>query len=308
VGASIEESFEGAGCTGALLVRRLSDDAEVGVRSDDVWLAASVIKVPIALEFFVQAEQGQLDPTLRVTLQPGMSTPGPSGISLAQDAVTISLRDLVLLMLSISDNAATDAVLAAVSAEAVNRRLRDLGCQSTVLVDSIQASVDTLAVDLGFPDYATLLRAQAGELGADARAASVDQGRISSSRVLDARRASRTTARDMVQLLRAVWRDEVGAPAACAELRRVMATQVSRRLAVAVPDGGSLAAKTGALFGRVRNEVAVIGMPDGEHYAVAVLTRPHQPFVRVSEIDLAMGQAVKAAINELATGSRAGTS
>jgi len=43
----------------------------------------------------------------------------------------------------------------------------------------------------------------------------------------------------------------------------------------------------------------VIGTAEGESYAVAVLTRLHQPFVGVPAIDQAMGLAVKAAIDRL---------
>jgi beta-lactamase class A len=301
VGQDLDDLLTQAGCTAALHVRRLSDDAEIALRADEAWLAASVIKVAIAVEFYAQAEEGRVDPCTTVTLEPGRRTPGPTGISLAADPVSMSLRDLCAAMLSISDNAATDAVLAAVGKDAVNERLRRLGCRSTVLTESIQESVDALARDLGYPDYTTLLRAQADEFGAEAQAAATDQERIGSSRVVDPTRATRTTARDMTRLLAAVWTDQAAAPPACANLRIAMSQQLTRRLAVAVPPGGSLAAKTGSLFGRVRNEVGVIGTAEGESYAVAVLTRPHQPFVGVPAIDQAMGLAVKAAIDLLET-------
>jgi beta-lactamase class A len=295
----LDRLFDAAGCTGALHVSRLSNGAEVALRADEVWLAASVIKVAIGFELYAHAAEGNLDPTRMITLGPEQRTPGPTGISVAQDPVTMSLRDLCGAMLAVSDNAATDAVLDAVGLPAVNDRLAALGCTSTVLVESIGASIDAMAVDLGFDDYATLLRAQAGELGAEAQKASTDQARISAARVLDPARATRTTARDMTRFLAAVWEDRAAPPAACADLRRAMAAQVSRRLAPAVPDGGGLAAKTGSLFGRVRNEVGVITAPGGERYAVAVLTRPHEPFVGTATIDDVMAEAVRIAITSL---------
>lgn len=299
---NLDDVFEHAGCTGALHVRRLSDGAAVGLRERVPWLAASVIKVPIALEFYVQVAEGRLDPTHLVTLDPVQRTLGPTGISLAEDPVTMSLRDLCSAMLTISDNAATDAILAVVGKDAVNERLRLLGCGQTVLVESIQESIDEMARDLGFPDYATLLRAQAGELGQQARARSTDQQRIDTSRMLDPARASHTTARDMTLLLTAIWSDQAGPPEACARLRRVMSQQLTRRLALAVPLGGSLAAKSGSLFGRVRNEVGMIGTPAGDFYAVAVLTRPGRSQVSAPEVDAAMVHAVKEAIETLEDG------
>lgn len=129
-----------AGCTAALHVRRFSDDAEIALRADEAWLAASVIKVAIALEFYAQAEDGRVDPCTTVTLESGRRTPGPTGISLAADPVSMSLRDLCAAMLSISVNAAADAVLAAVGKDAVNGRLRRLDCRSTGGFDQVHSS------------------------------------------------------------------------------------------------------------------------------------------------------------------------
>jgi beta-lactamase class A len=301
VNATLEAIFHQAACVGALHVRRLADGSEVELCADALWMAASVIKVPIGLEFYAQVQEGRLDPCQPVTLNPADRTPGPTGISIAADPVTMSLRDLCVAMLTISDNAATDAVLAAVSKEAVNRRLMSLGCTSTVLVHSIGQLLDHHAHDLGFDSYAHLLKAQAGELGPDAQAVSIDPQRIDATRTLDVARTNRTTARDMTDLLAAVWADRAAAPAACAALRQVMSQQVTRRLAQAVPDGGTLAAKSGGLFGRVRNEVAVITTPTGDAYAVAVFTRPHRPFSGVAAIDDAMGIATKTGIEMIET-------
>jgi beta-lactamase class A len=103
----------------------------------------------------------------------------------------------------------------------------------------------------------------------------------------------------MTRLLSAIWSDRAGPLGACQNLRRVMSQQVTRRLARAVPDGGALAAKSGALFGRVRNEVGVISVPTGQSYAVAVLTRPHRPFIGVPLMNDAMANAARAAIRML---------
>ena len=54
-------------------------------KGDEVWLAASIIKVPIGLEFFSQVEKGELDPRTPVTLALESRTPGPTGISLGVD-------------------------------------------------------------------------------------------------------------------------------------------------------------------------------------------------------------------------------
>lgn len=83
------------------------------------------------------------------------------------------------------------------------------------------------------------------------------------------------------------------------QLEAGMARQVTRRLAPAEPEGGGLAAKSGSLLGRVRNEIGVIAIPGDDCYVAAVLTRPHRPFVGTTRIDHAMAEAVRIAIKDL---------
>jgi beta-lactamase class A len=204
----------------------------------------------------------------------------------------MSLRDLSYLMLTISDNVATDAVIAAVGIDAVNRRLENLGCADTAVVGTLQAMLKGFAADLGYESYDKLL----------ATPVAVDPVRFDRCRALDASQASHTTARDSTTLLAAVWNDTAASPEACAALRAVMAQQLTRRFARLVVQGGSLAAKSGALFGRVRNEIGVVTDPDGESYAVAVLTRALKPFdgpARQAKIDDVMATAAAGALDEL---------
>lgn len=293
------QTFLAAGCEGSLSVMRLVDGESVSHNGDRPQVMASVVKVPIALEFYSQVSDKKLDPAMPVTLSPNTSTPGPVGISRFEQPATVSLGDLAYLMLTISDNAATDVVTDAVGIDAVNGRLAEAGCGGTVVVGTLRKVLDDFASDLGFADYSELLVAQSGGLGSAAQALSTDPDRIARSRALDTSAASRTTAADMTKLLAAVWNDSAGPPEACATIRRVMAEQVTRRLGPAVEHGGSIAAKSGGLFRRVRNEVGVITDPDGSQYAFAVLTRALSSEARQNDIEQAMVTAVRAALDEL---------
>lgn len=89
------------------------------------------------------------------------------------------------------------------------------------------------------------------------------------------------------------------APGTAIEIDPQTATPGPRRLAPAVPDGGTLAAKSGGLFGRVRNEIGVISYPAGPAYAFAILTHASEAFRRGPLIDTAMAAAVDTAIRAL---------
>ena len=56
-----------------------------------------------------------LDPGCPVELHPARRTPGQSGVSLFAHPTTVAVRDLVTLSLTVSDNAATDALVNLVS-------------------------------------------------------------------------------------------------------------------------------------------------------------------------------------------------
>ena len=66
-----------------------------------------------------------------------------------------------------------------------------------------------------------------------------------------------------------------------------------------MPQGGWLAAKSGGLFGVMRNEIALIGYPDGKTYAVAIFTRAAKPFEGAAGINAQMGAIVDRAIRAL---------
>jgi beta-lactamase class A len=296
----VETIFDSAGCRGALHAVRLSDRREVAVGADESWVMASIVKVPIALEFHAAAGEGRVDPSQEIVVPVHARTEGPVGISRFSDPVTASLRDLSYLMLTISDNAATDIVTAVVGVDAVNARLANVGCSATHVVGDLATMLDDTARDLGFTSYRELLAAQHGDLGPEQQRAATNRNRIDNCRALNPATASHTTARDMTTLLSHIWQDR-GAPAsACAAVRAAMAEQVTQRLAPVVPDGGKLAAKSGGLFGRVRNEIAVVTDPHGERFVLAILTDADRAFARQNAIRAAIVDACQVALDALA--------
>ena len=296
---AIAAGFERAGCSAALHVVDLGSGVEIGLQPDAPVVMASVFKVLVALEFYAQADAGILDPAQIIELEPSTYTAGPTGISSFEDPVQVSLRDLCRLMMSISDNTATDVLLGIVGLDRVNVRARMCGCTSTVVQSDLKTLFDGIAVDIGFANYSELLAAQSGALGPSARLESTNAARVDACTALDPTRTIRSTPRDMTRLLGAIWNDKAASPASCANLRASMAQQVSTRLGRTLPDGATIAAKTGSLFGRVRNEVGVITHADGRAFAVSVFTRAHKPFERVASIEAEMARAAASAISAL---------
>ncbi|NRQ36201.1 serine hydrolase [Nonomuraea sp. NN258] len=298
---AIRRLFAAAGCAGSLSVLDVDGDAQVHVGGDEPVIAASVLKVPVALEVFRQSCAGELDLRERVRIGPEGRTAGPTGFSLFADEVEVSLGDLVTMMLTISDNAATDVLIDRVGLGRIAATLDGLDLKGTAIPHPLRGLLDGIGEDAGHPGWAELTRAAATATPEQTR---VLEERVRSSRaLLRPEETLRTTARDMALLLRLVWRDEAGPARACAELREVMARQLTRhRLAMGFPPEVGVAAKSGSLFGVVRNEVGVLSLPGGRRYAAAVFTRADRPRDRENEINAAIGAAAALAVEHCQTG------
>jgi hypothetical protein len=105
----LQDLFAQAGCDGFLCAQDLGGQT-VELNADELVISASVFKVLVALAFFTLAERGELDPTERVRVDPRTSLGAPAGLSIFEDEVETSFRDLVNSMLSVSDMIATDTV------------------------------------------------------------------------------------------------------------------------------------------------------------------------------------------------------
>jgi beta-lactamase class A len=291
----IEDVFRQASCQGWLRVEGAGTATDVS--GDEPVVAASVIKLLIALATETAFAEGGLDPAQTIRLSSLDRTPGPVGFSLFADDVTASSRDLVSAMLTISDNVAADALLHLVGIETCNELAAGLGLANTVIVSSLAVMIESIARDAGFADWSAMTAwSEAGPSAADHNA--VD-ARIRTSVAFDPSRATRTTARDMCRFLRMVWNDEAGPREACARVRTHMSRQLTRhRLAAAFPSPCRVAAKSGGLFGVVRNEVGVLEQPDGQRFYVAVFTRS-DPGADEAGVNAAIGQAAGTAVASL---------
>ena len=105
--------------------------------------AASVIKIPILIEAFRQEENGLLSMEETVSLRPEMKMPSCGALTYLHDGLTVTLRDLCVLMIILSDNTATNLLIDRLGMDAVNSTLRRLGCEKTIrrkLFDSAAAA------------------------------------------------------------------------------------------------------------------------------------------------------------------------
>ena len=95
--------------------------------------AASVIKVPIMVEAFRQTEAGMIDFDAPVTIRKEDKLPSCGALTYLHDGLTVTVGDLVTLMIILSDNTATNLMISMLGIENINKTIDDLGLTGTRL-------------------------------------------------------------------------------------------------------------------------------------------------------------------------------
>jgi beta-lactamase class A len=134
LGKRIESIIGGVDGVVGVSIRDLVGGETITVNGDMVFTQASSIKLPILVELFRQAEEGDLDLDQTVSLSEEDITPG-SGVlqDLTPGRVTMTLRDVATLMVTVSDNSATNIIIDRVGMENVNGTMARLGLSQTKL-------------------------------------------------------------------------------------------------------------------------------------------------------------------------------
>lgn len=103
-----------------VMVYYMHEDVEVAVAADDLFPAASVIKIPIMMEVYRQAAAGllALDEPLPVVAEE--RTDGSGILKFLHNNLPLTIADAVELMIIVSGDTATNLVLRRVGADAVN--------------------------------------------------------------------------------------------------------------------------------------------------------------------------------------------
>lgn len=286
---TIRGMFDDAGVRGWLHVAELHRPSAVVTIDPDAPLPmGSVYKVPLMVAFCRLADAGLIDSRRRLTLGPADRVPGPTGVSLLRDPVTMSLRDLVAQMMSISDNTAAGAVLREVGADTVDAMCRELGMRGTHIHGGVVSTFSRLVAETG----ARSLEAALARVS--------DNDAVVPAGVYDPAFKASSTASDMARLLRAIWTGQAASEDSCAFMREVMRSQPwTHRLASGFPyDDVTVYGKTGT-FGALRHEVGVVELADGSAYTAVVFTQAARADNKLPRADAVIGAAARAAVEEL---------
>lgn len=242
-------------------VRHLVTGEETGHNADAPFLTASVFKIPVLVEVFRQAEAGRLSLDDTVTISRNAKLPGSGVLKEMSDGVTMTARDLAMLMIIVSDNTATDLLLDLVGKDAVNATLRALGLERT----RVDLTCREILYNLLYPESVP---------AAEADVSTFRQWKVNpqSKSLTDLTCNDLSTAREISRLLEMIHDGRAANPSSCAVMITILKRQqVNDRIPLFLPRSIEVAHKTGELPG-IRNDAGIVHGPSGP-YLFACFTR-----------------------------------
>jgi beta-lactamase class A len=261
VSSEIERLADATGGIVGVAATQLATGRHIGYREGELFPTASVIKLPLLVTLYEDAIAGRIDLSERVTYREETKVAGSGVLQYLDDGLDPTLRDLSVLMMSVSDNTATDLLFDRVGKARIEATMGRLGLSSIRVPFDIREMLMEL-VDMdhsqpgGYDELRQLLRLSAGSGG----------------RSMIPEQADRTTPADICRLLELIESRAILDPDACTAIIELLKRiQSATRIPGLLPKGTVVAHKTGS-YRRLRNDAGIVYAPNGP-YAVAIFAR-----------------------------------
>jgi beta-lactamase class A len=270
--AQIEKLIPRAKGGVGVAIKHIESGTEVMINADENYPMASAFKLPILVELFYQRAAGKLSLDDRIEVAPADLHVGSGSMSQLFDApgVQLSIRNLINLMMRISDNSAADILLNKAGAANVTGRMRALGLEA-IRVDRTTQEMILDQVGLDYSAYGKLPLAELRERlqGVDAQAATRANDEFS--------RLERDVAspRDMNRLLEKLFRGEIVDRATSDQVIQILKECQTglARIRGLLPEDTVVAHKTGTIGGTT-NDTGIVFLPyRGDHLLITVFTK-----------------------------------
>lgn len=240
----LEKGIKESGAEVGLAFKDLESGESLLIRADVMMHAASLMKVPVMIEVFRQAEQGKfrLDKEILVKNEFKSIADGSSySLTVTDDSdddiyqyngKKLSIRKLVHRMITVSSNLATNILIELVDAKNVMGTLNELGIQNMKVLRGVE---DIKAYEKGLNN--------------------------------------RTDALSMMQVLLSILEGTAGSEEVCQQMIEILEQQTFRaKIPAGIPEGIRVANKTGSIT-RVDHDAAIVFPEERKPYVLVVLTR-----------------------------------
>jgi beta-lactamase class A len=213
----------------ALYAKNLATGESVSLDAKRPVQTASVIKLTLMLQAFEQIKSGKLNLSAPIVLTKDNQVGGSGILNLMDPGLTLTLKDAITLMITLSDNTATNMVIDAVGLRPTNEMLARMSLKDTYF-------------------YKKVFKPAEGPMPPDQRQFGL----------------GKTTAEEMAKVMESIYRCDLGDRSLCLQMITMLRNQqdhgmVPRYLTTSdsTEDLSPIADKVGALDD-VRNDVALV--------------------------------------------------
>lgn len=244
-----------------VFARRLDGAGEtLEIHADTSFTLASVVKLPLLIHLLRLRDRGRLSLDDRIELRDSDRVAGSGIIQFLDAGLKPTVRDLMRLMMMISDNQATDLLLALTSKQATQEDMHALGYTSFHMPHSIRemlSSFHELGPELDWAATRAVFKDPDHKPPADPDGNSAERG-------------DRATPRDLCNLITDFAAGKLASEASTeVGIGILKDCQTNTRIPWDLPKGTAVAHKTGTLNRRT-NDVGIVYAPAGA-YAVALM-------------------------------------
>ena len=233
--ARVRSELEGFKGKVYLFAKNLETGESYSYQGDDSVRTASTIKIAVMIEAFARVAEGRAKWADELLLTKSARYGGSGILPELSDGLRLTLQDCVRLMMTLSDNTATNMVLDYLGTDSVNSRMNSLGLKQTRLMRRVGGGGETT------------------------------EGKIAANKRFG---LGASSPHEMVQILERLERGEIVSPQASKEMIELMKREQSRYAIGRTIAGVPMASKYGALDA-LRSCVAILYSKQGR-IAIAI--------------------------------------
>lgn len=254
--------------TMGVAVRDIATGQTISINGDRLFPLASAYKIPILVEVFRQVEAKKFSLDDRMELTDSERTLGSGVLTLMSAGLNPTIKDLVTLMIILSDNEATDILLKKVGAENVTATMRALGLEN-IRVD--RTTFEMIRDYIGLIDDSAAGKTKE-QLMTRPRLEVATPDRVARADAEFAKIMKDVASPlDMARLLEKIVKGEAASGASCRQMMTILnRQQFNHRLPRYLPEDISFAHKTGTI-GSTTNDAGVMFV-HGHAVALVVFT------------------------------------